>query len=79
MNLLDIAARDVYYKFFESHLAYLGTSRRLRTTTTPIEATHRPVFQFVHDHRFALKPMLLQSELVRKAIGVRDEEAAEAQ
>ena len=79
MNLLDIAARDVYHKFFESSEPYLGSARRLRTSTTEMETKHRPVFQFVHEHRFALKPMLLQSEQVRRAVGIQDEDAAEAQ
>ena len=79
MNLIDIAARDIYHKFFASHEPYLGSARRLRTATTEMETKHRPVFQFVHEHRFALKPMLLQSEQVRRAVGVQDEEVAEAQ
>jgi hypothetical protein len=79
MNLLDIAARDIYHKFFASHEPYLGGARRLRTSTTDMEIKHRPVFQFVHEHRFALKPILLQSAHVRQAVGVHDEEAAEAQ
>jgi hypothetical protein len=79
MNLLDIAARDIYHKFFESHEPYLGEARRLRESTTEMELVHRPVFQFVHEHRLALKPLLLQSEQVRRAVGVKDEEAAEAQ
>lgn len=79
-NLLDIAARDVYHKFFESPApVYLGSARRLRTTVTEMERKHRPTFQFIHDHKFALKPMLLQSREVRTAVGVQDEDAAEAQ
>ncbi len=79
-NLLDIAARDVYHKFFESPSpSYLGSARRLRTTVTEMERRHRPIFQFTHDRRFALKPMLLQSGAVRRAVGIQDEAAAEAQ
>ena len=81
MNLLDIAARDVYHKFFEvdSLNRYLGSARRLRATVTPKEREHRPLFQFVHDYRFALKPMLLHSQEARAAVGIQDEVAAEAQ
>ena len=81
MNLLDIAARDVYHQFFQADSLnrYLGSSRRLRTTVTQKEREHRPLFQFVHDYRFALKPMLLYSKEIRAAVGIQDEDAAEAQ
>lgn len=36
-NLLDIAARDVYHKFFESPGIYVGSGRRLRMTWTEKE------------------------------------------
>jgi hypothetical protein len=78
-NLLDIAARDVFHKFFQRHADYLGDARRLRTTLTEKEIQHRPVFEFVNKHRHALKPMLLQSREVRARVGIKDEEAAEAQ
>lgn len=79
INLLDVAARDIYHKFFGKPTAHLGTARRLRTTWTEKEKEHWPLFQFINQFRYALKSMLLQSAEVRSKVGIRDEHAAEAQ
>ena len=61
-NLLDIAARDLYYRHFNDPQDYLGNKRRLTATVTPKKKEHRPVFDFLHDRRFELKVMLTLSD-----------------
>jgi hypothetical protein len=78
-NLLDLAARDVYHNFFERPAVYLGPKRRLRSMVTEKESEYRRLFEFANKHRYAVKTMLLQPAAVRTAVGVTDDEAAEAQ
>jgi hypothetical protein len=79
INLLDIAARDIYHNFFNEPTLYIGAARRLRTSSTGKEIEHRPIFEFANEFRHSLKPMLLQSETVRREIGIQADAVAEAQ
>jgi hypothetical protein len=66
-NLLDISARDIYYRHFNDASDYLGDKRRLTATVTPNKREYRPVFDFLHERRFELEVMLTLSEHVWEA------------
>jgi hypothetical protein len=57
-NLLDIAARDTYYKHLDRPSEFLSNRRRLRATRTEKKKEHETLFDFIHEHRFGLKVML---------------------
>lgn len=58
-NLMDIAARDVYYKHFgDSVHRYLSRKRRLSKTQTEAKKAVHPTFDFVYKYRNELKVLL---------------------
>lgn len=64
-NLLDIAARDIYYAHFGDQVArYLDAKRRLRTTESDEREALRSWFDFIAKHSDELKLLFLFSQKV---------------
>ena len=61
-QLLDIVARDIYYRHFNDACDYLGNKRRLTSSVTEMKRGHRPIFDFLHERSHELKVMLTLSE-----------------
>lgn len=59
-NLMDIAARDIFYGHFgqESVKRYLSDKRRLTKTQSEAKAKHKPLFEFLYKYQHELKVML---------------------
>ena len=63
-NLLDIVARDIYYKHFDHPELYLNHKRRLTQSKSEKKEEHRHLFSFFSKHRFQLQVLFLLSKRI---------------
>jgi hypothetical protein len=61
INLLDVAARDVYRQHFRDPSRLLGGARRRSVTRGEAATRHEALFRFVHRHHQALKVVLYRA------------------
>ncbi len=65
-NLLDVAARDIYWLFFDDPMYYLKNVRR-KSTLTVLRTQTKPLFSFVYEHKEPLAVLFGQLEAAKKA------------
>jgi hypothetical protein len=72
LNLIDVAAREVYHGFFNRPTDKLGTGRRLRKTMSSAKQRHERIFRFAHSRRSQLRVLLSGRGMSNGGAGVDD-------